>query len=148
MAMFTARGARTLGWTVAAVAVVALGALLLLPGADAQFPNTDIGSLASPLKHIWIGQDLGCQVEYVSQTSYQFYPPSTSGPADCGTFLLVGNTLFSPCFTAVAGCPTSHGGATGSIGAHSALTLEECPARIQAIRDAAAAVRPEVLVLC
>lgn len=36
----------------------------------------------------------------------------------------------------------------GTIGAHSAYTLEECPARIQAIRDAAAAVNPEILVLC
>ena len=36
----------------------------------------------------------------------------------------------------------------GSIGAHSAVTLEECPARVQAIRDAAAAINPEILVLC
>lgn len=36
----------------------------------------------------------------------------------------------------------------GSIGAQSAVTLEECPARVQAIRDAAAAISPEVLVLC
>lgn len=36
----------------------------------------------------------------------------------------------------------------GTIGAHSALTLAECPARVQAIRDAAATVSPEVLVLC
>lgn len=36
----------------------------------------------------------------------------------------------------------------GSIGARSAVTLEECPARVQAIRDAAAAISPEVLVLC
>jgi predicted TIM-barrel enzyme len=36
----------------------------------------------------------------------------------------------------------------GSIGAQSAVTLEECPLRVQAIRDAAAAIAPEVLVLC
>jgi predicted TIM-barrel enzyme len=36
----------------------------------------------------------------------------------------------------------------GSIGAQTALTLEECPARVQAIRDAAVAVNPDVLVLC
>lgn len=36
----------------------------------------------------------------------------------------------------------------GTIGATTALTLEECPARVQAIRDAAAAVNSEVLVLC
>jgi predicted TIM-barrel enzyme len=36
----------------------------------------------------------------------------------------------------------------GSIGASTALTLEECPARIQAMRDAAAAIHPDVLVIC
>ncbi|MBM3456960.1 MAG: phosphoenolpyruvate hydrolase family protein [Armatimonadetes bacterium] len=36
----------------------------------------------------------------------------------------------------------------GAIGALSALSLEDCPARVQAIRDAGAAVNPEVLVLC
>jgi predicted TIM-barrel enzyme len=36
----------------------------------------------------------------------------------------------------------------GSIGAHTAKTLDECVALIQAMRDAAAAVRPDVLVLC
>jgi len=36
----------------------------------------------------------------------------------------------------------------GTIGAQTALTLAECPARVQAIRDAAVAVRPDVLVLC
>lgn len=36
----------------------------------------------------------------------------------------------------------------GSIGAQSAVRLEECPARVQVIRDAAAAISPDVLVLC
>lgn len=36
----------------------------------------------------------------------------------------------------------------GTIGAETALTLDECVRRIQAIRDAAVAVRPDVLVLC
>jgi len=36
----------------------------------------------------------------------------------------------------------------GTIGARTALRLEDCPARIQAIRDAAAAVRADILVLC
>jgi predicted TIM-barrel enzyme len=36
----------------------------------------------------------------------------------------------------------------GTIGAHTALTLEESAARIQAMRDAAVAVNPEVIVLC
>jgi len=36
----------------------------------------------------------------------------------------------------------------GAIGASTALTLEECPARVQAICDAAKGVNPEVIVLC
>ncbi len=36
----------------------------------------------------------------------------------------------------------------GSIGAQTALSLEECPARVQAIRDAAAAVSAGAIVLC
>ncbi|MCG5213866.1 phosphoenolpyruvate hydrolase family protein [Streptosporangium sp. KLBMP 9127] len=36
----------------------------------------------------------------------------------------------------------------GSIGASTALTLDEAVERVQAMRDAAAAVRPDILVLC
>jgi predicted TIM-barrel enzyme len=36
----------------------------------------------------------------------------------------------------------------GSIGAHTALTLDQAAARVQSIRDAAVAVNPEILVLC
>ena len=36
----------------------------------------------------------------------------------------------------------------GSIGAHTARTLEECVGEIQAMRDAATAIRDDVLVLC
>lgn len=37
---------------------------------------------------------------------------------------------------------------SGTIGAHTALTLQESAERVQAMRDAAVAVNPEVLVLC
>lgn len=37
---------------------------------------------------------------------------------------------------------------SGSIGANTALTLEEAAVRVQALRDAAVRVRPDVLVLC
>jgi predicted TIM-barrel enzyme len=36
----------------------------------------------------------------------------------------------------------------GTIGAQTALTLDECVERIQAMRDAAVAVNPDVIVLC
>ena len=37
---------------------------------------------------------------------------------------------------------------SGSIGAHTALSLEESVARVQELRDAAVAVNPDVIVLC
>lgn len=37
---------------------------------------------------------------------------------------------------------------SGTIGAKTALTIDDCVARIQAMRDAAVKVRPDVLVLC
>jgi len=37
---------------------------------------------------------------------------------------------------------------SGTIGARTALTLDECVGRVQAMRDAAEAVRPGILVLC
>jgi predicted TIM-barrel enzyme len=37
---------------------------------------------------------------------------------------------------------------SGSIGAQTALTLDEAVERVQAMRDAAVAVNPDVLVLC
>jgi predicted TIM-barrel enzyme len=36
----------------------------------------------------------------------------------------------------------------GTIGAHTALTLEESAKRVQAMRDAAVKVNPDILVLC
>lgn len=36
----------------------------------------------------------------------------------------------------------------GTIGAHTALTLEECATRVQAMHDAAKKVNPDILVLC
>lgn len=36
----------------------------------------------------------------------------------------------------------------GTIGAHTALTLEECAIKIQAIHDAAKAVNPDIMVIC
>jgi predicted TIM-barrel enzyme len=49
-----------------------------------------------------------------------------------------------------ADCVIAHMGLTtkGTIGAKTNLTLDECISRIQAIREAAVAVNPEILVLC
>jgi predicted TIM-barrel enzyme len=49
-----------------------------------------------------------------------------------------------------ADCLIAHMGLTtkGTIGAKTSLTLDECVRRIQAIREAAVTVNPEILVLC
>jgi uncharacterized repeat protein (TIGR01451 family) len=59
-------------------------------------PSVDISS-SGPLSDIFIGNDLSCQVAHVGDESYELYGP-TEEPADCGTFLVVGNTLYSPDF--------------------------------------------------
>jgi predicted TIM-barrel enzyme len=66
-------------------------------------------------------------------TPYVFHPDEAERMADAGADVLV-----------------AHLGLTtkGTIGASTAVTPEECPARVQAIRDAAAGVNPEILVLC
>jgi len=52
--------------------------------------------------------------------------------------------------TAGADVVVAHMGLTtkGAIGATTALTLEAAAARVQAIRDAAVAVKPDIIVLC
>jgi predicted TIM-barrel enzyme len=64
---------------------------------------------------------------------YVFNPEEAKAMASAGADLLI-----------------AHMGLTtkGSIGAKSAITLDESVARIQAIQEAAVSVRPEILVLC
>jgi predicted TIM-barrel enzyme len=64
---------------------------------------------------------------------YVFNPDEARAMAEAGADILV-----------------PHMGLTtkGSIGAHTALTLEESAKRVQAMHDAAKAVNPEVIVLC
>lgn len=66
-------------------------------------------------------------------TPYVFTPDQARTMAEAGADLLV-----------------AHMGLTtkGSIGAHTALTLDEAAIRVQAIHDAARATNPDVLVLC
>ena len=84
----------------AVAAALALGALALLAdGADAQVATADIAS-AGPLDHVWIGDDLSCQISHVDDpAAYQFYPP-TVYPADCGTLLSVSGIVYGPNFKA------------------------------------------------
>jgi uncharacterized repeat protein (TIGR01451 family) len=85
------------------------------PGtAFAVTPFKDIAS-AGPLTHIYLGDELSCQVAHTADTFLEFYPPSTI-PGDCGTFVAVGGTLYAPNFTAHG--PT----ATGGLGSYTPFT--------------------------
>jgi len=87
------------------------------------------------------GMGYGLEVEMIRAASalglltapYVFDPEQAAAMADAGADVLV-----------------PHMGLTtkGTIGAHTAKTLDECVEEIQAMRDAAVAVRPDVIVLC
>ncbi|MEA3142819.1 MAG: hypothetical protein QOG31_143 [Thermoplasmata archaeon] len=94
-----------------AVTALLLAGLLAVPAAAAA----TITSATGPLTNVWVDTDLACQVSHIRDTtSYEFYPPSTAA-GDCGTFLVVGGTLYAPNF---AGHGTT---ATGSLGAYTAF---------------------------
>jgi hypothetical protein len=83
--------------------------------APAVTPFMDIAS-AGPLNHVWIGNELSCQVQHVADgNTHEFYPPGTI-PGDCGTFIAMGGTLYAPDFA-------NHGGtATGNLGTYTVFT--------------------------
>jgi len=78
-------------------------------------PFMDIAS-AGPLTHVWLGNELSCQVQHVTDgTTHEFYPPGTI-PGDCGTFIAMGGTLYAPDFA-------NHGvTATGNLGPYTVFT--------------------------
>ena len=87
------------------------------------------------------GMGYGLEVDMIREaaglglltTPYVFDPDQAVAMTDAGADVLV-----------------PHMGLTtkGSIGAQTAKTLDECVVEIQAMRDAAVAVRPDVIVLC
>lgn len=78
-------------------------------------PFMDIAS-AGPLTHVYIGNELSCQVAHISDgATREFYPPGTI-PGDCGTFVAVAGTLYAPDFA-------SHGmTATNGLGSRVVFT--------------------------
>ena len=78
-------------------------------------PFMDIAS-AGPLTHVWLGNELSCQVQHVMDgTTHEFYPSGVI-PGDCGTFIAMGGTLYAPDFS-------NHGGtATGNLGTYTVFT--------------------------
>src|SRR5581483_3796486 len=69
------------------------------PDALAATPYVDITS-SGPLSHIWLGNDLSCQVQHVLDgTVHEFYPDDAI-PGDCGTFIAMDGVLYAPDFSA------------------------------------------------
>jgi uncharacterized repeat protein (TIGR01451 family) len=73
------------------------GALLVTaPAAMAAVPFQDIDS-SGPLTHVYLGDELSCQVAHEADAELEFFPSDTI-PGDCGTFLAVGDALYTPDF--------------------------------------------------
>jgi hypothetical protein len=84
---------RISGRTVGLITVIV--ALFGAPAAaQAQTPNQDISS-TGPLEHIYLGNELSCQVDLVGDEDLSFFPPTTI-PGDCGTMLRVGDVSYTP----------------------------------------------------
>jgi predicted TIM-barrel enzyme len=106
-----------------------------------NFPTVGLidGTFRANLEETGMGYDL--EVEMIREASslrlltapYVFDPESAEAMTRAGADVLV-----------------PHMGLTtkGTIGAQTALTLDECVERIQAMRDAAVAIDPDVIVLC
>ena len=106
-----------------------------------NFPTVGLidGSFRANLEETGMGYDL--EVEMIAAaaerglltTPYVFDPESAEAMTRAGADVLV-----------------PHMGLTtkGTIGAHTAKTLDECVEEIQAMRDATVAVNPDVIVLC
>jgi hypothetical protein len=105
-------------------ALLAISLAFTAAPAGAVVPFKDISS-AGPLNHVYIGNELGCQVAYSTDARLELFPPTTM-PGDCGTLVATGGTLYTPDFsnhgsTATSGLgartpfvPVSQTGVTGS----------------------------------
>jgi len=78
---------------------------LATPGLTVPASFQSIGPSGGPLTRIHLSDRLACQVSYSGYPTGQMYGPS-SGPADCGTFLAVGERLYGPAFTTHGGSAT------------------------------------------
>jgi hypothetical protein len=65
-------------------------------GAEAALDVRDIAS-SGPLEHIYVGNELSCQVGLSAAASYSLYPQALT-LADCGTLVYVNNALYAPDF--------------------------------------------------
>lgn len=107
---------------------VAVGAAAAPTVAHAQFAT--LSAPPGPLT-VFIGPEGRCQVQYGSSTTFEMYP-TTSRPANCGTFLRVGTSLFNPggcCTGGTALTPVSQSPVQGSGGVSD-------PVRVTTVLDA------------
>jgi hypothetical protein len=65
----------------------------------------DIGSVG-PLEHIYLGNELSCQVDLTDDTVFSFFPSGTR-PGDCGTMLAAAGTVYTPDFAGHVGTATN-----------------------------------------
>jgi uncharacterized repeat protein (TIGR01451 family) len=76
-----------------ALVVASAGAAWCLPP-----PFADISSAGGPLTHVWVANDLSCQVAHIDDApDYEFYGQDII-PADAGTFIAMGGVLYAPDF--------------------------------------------------
>jgi hypothetical protein len=85
-------------------------ALVLAAPAGAQVPFKDVAS-SGPLTHVYVGNELSCQVAYAGDNALELYPSSAT-PGDCGTLLAVGGILYAPNFAGHARSSASSLGAS------------------------------------
>ena len=89
----------------AAVSLLGLAAFVAPASAD-----QDIAS-AGPLTHIYVGSTLQCQVDYLGDTSHEFFPPSTV-PGNCFTRIRTAN--FQASLTPINQTAVTGSGTVGS----------------------------------
>lgn len=85
-----------------ATTTLTLCALALAAGAQAQTQSTPFQAIdnpAGPIKNLFIGNDLSAQVDHeLDPNAFQIYP-AQARPADYGTIVALGGTLYTPDFS-------------------------------------------------
>jgi predicted TIM-barrel enzyme len=106
-----------------------------------NFPTVGLydGVFRQNLEETGMGYDLEVEMVRLAHERDLVTAPYVFDPDQARAMALAGADVLVP-----------HVGLTtkGSIGAGTALTLDEAVSRVQAMRDAAAEVRPDILVLC
>ncbi|HEY4384564.1 MAG TPA: phosphoenolpyruvate hydrolase family protein [Ktedonobacteraceae bacterium] len=106
-----------------------------------NFPTVGLidGTFRQNLEETGMGFDLEVEMVHTAHELDLLTAPYVFNPDDARTMTQAGADILVP-----------HMGLTtkGSIGAQTALTLDQCVERIQAIYDAASAINPDILVLC